>query len=204
MKHVYIEYSSSAYSAMFNRMGYTVVSDPSQADFICFTGGSDVSPSLYGDTKHKTTGSDMYRDLKENRLFDWARRNDKPMVGICRGGQFLNVMSGGRMYQDVTNHCMSHTITDLESGEVYYVSSTHHQMMMPSERGRVLAVSDIRSQRDWFDGEMARRDVSNTGIEVVYYAHTQCLCFQPHPEFTGDTYAGMHKYFKQLLDDYVY
>jgi GMP synthase-like glutamine amidotransferase len=204
MKKVYIEYASAPYTRMFALMGYVVVSDPEQADFVCFTGGADVSPILYGDAVHRTTHSDLYRDKKEKRLFDWTMKNDKPKVGICRGGQFLNVMSGGRMYQDVTNHCTPHLLVDLESRRDYLVSSTHHQMMMPSDKAKVLAVADIRSMRAWFDGQVAKSDISQKGIEVVYYPHTNSLCFQPHPEFDGEMYAGMHRYFQQLLDDYIF
>lgn len=200
LKTVYIEHSSMAYQDMFKRMGFTVVHSPEAADILCFTGGADVTPAMYGDAKHRATGNDPYRDAKEKRLYDWAIENRKPMVGICRGGQFLNVMSGGRMYQDVTEHCGDHDIVDVETGEVFYVSSTHHQMMMPSADASIVATSTNRGAREWFDQEMFRRDVSDTDYEVVFYPSTQCLCFQPHPEFSDNVYAGMHSYFAALLN----
>lgn len=204
MLNVYIEYRSSQYTMLFIKLGFTVVDTPEKANLICFTGGSDVTPSMYGDSKHRTTGNDEWRDAKEERLFKWAREKNIPMVGICRGSQFLNVMSGGRMYQHVSNHCNSHSITDVETGEVVFVSSTHHQMMMPSTDGVLVASSNLGGSREWFDGPIARKDVSQEDIEVVFYPTTNCLCFQPHPEFTDEAYQGMFTYFSDLLKRYFF
>lgn len=200
MKTVYIEHSSMAYQDMFKRMGFSVCHSPEAADLVCFTGGADVTPAMYGDAKHRETGNDPYRDAKEKRLYDWCVENKKVMVGICRGGQFLNVMSGGRMYQHVEEHCGDHSITDIQTGEVFYVSSTHHQMMMPSGDATIVATADLQGSREWYDQEVFKKDVSDSDIEVVFYPSTQCLCFQPHPEFSGNVYAGMHSYFAALLN----
>lgn len=203
MKKVYIEHSSAAYIALFMHLGFEVTDNVESADLFCFTGGSDVSPSYYGDASHRTTGADAYRDAKEARLFHVIQGMKKPSVGICRGGQFLNVMSGGRMYQDVTGHGLSHHITDCETGETVYVSSTHHQMMMPGEKAIMVAYGAVPSQRQWYDGEIFKRDASSDNVEVVYYKDTNCLCFQPHPEFGGVAYQHMQTYFRSLLERFL-
>lgn len=203
-KYVYIEHGSSDYTLMFIKLGYIVTHDVSKADLVCFTGGSDVSPSLYASAKHQTTWNDEWRDTKEQRLFDELRERNIPMVGICRGGQFLNVMSGGSMYQDVSKHTCSHSITDLETGDVIWVSSTHHQMMKPSSSGVLVASSNLGGKREWYEGTIFKRDVSEEDIEVVFYPDTNCLCFQPHPEFTGETYEKMFTYFGECLKKYLF
>lgn len=191
------------YGRLFLSLGHTLVVDFAKADLIVFTGGADVSPEYYGDNKHPATVSGMYRDEMESVFFKAALELKIPMVGICRGGQFLNVMSGGRMYQHVTKHCRTHEITDLQTGERTYVSSTHHQMMMPSPKGILVASSTLGGTREWYDGEIFKKDVSTEDIEVVYYPHTQCLCFQPHPEFMSKEYAPMRKYFESLLERFL-
>lgn len=127
---------SFAYRALFTSYGFEVVDgliDGHHAvDLVVFTGGADVSPGLYGHEHHHTTYNDVFRDQMEAQAFERCSMHDIPMVGICRG-QFLNVMSGGEMYQDVSGHGMPHEITDLVTGETVYVSSTHHQMMKPSQ-----------------------------------------------------------------------
>lgn len=202
MKKVFIEHTSPEYAAMFLSLGFTIVKAIEEADLICFTGGSDVSPGLYGDAKHVYTQPWPERDTREQKVFSEGLRLGIPFVGICRGAQFLNVMSGGRMYQHVEKHTRSHEITDLQTGEKVYVSSTHHQMMMPSPEAVLVASSTLGGAREWYDGQVERFDVSEQDIEVVFYDRTQALCFQPHPEFNGTDYVGMRKYFKELLHRY--
>lgn len=200
MKKVYIEHPSQDYRDLFQVIGFAVVDSPDNADLICFTGGADVSSAYYGDKQHPATFSDHYRDAKEERIFLSMLDKKKAMVGICRGAQFLNVMSGGRMYQDVTDHTRSHYLTDVETGEVVYVSSTHHQMMLPSLGGKVLAYGNHTAQAEWYDGAIIKRSEAVQSVEVVHYAGTHCLCFQPHPEFDDTVFDGMRNYFAGLLE----
>ncbi len=201
---VYIEQSSSQYVMLFITMGFTVTSDFDSASLICFTGGADVSPHLYGDRPHKNTYSDAVRDAKEERLYVEALKQGKSMVGICRGAQFLNVMNGGRMYQDVGLHGRSHDIIDIGTGDRIHVSSTHHQMMMPQEDAVILATAELNGKREWFDGQVERNDYSKEDIEVVFYPRTKCLCFQPHPEFTVPGGQPMKDYFERLVSTYLF
>jgi GMP synthase-like glutamine amidotransferase len=205
--NVYIESGNYEYANLFARVKYDIVYDREAADLVVFTGGEDVSPSLYGDRPHEYTYNNITRDEKEQALYKWCAENNKPMVGICRGAQFLNVMNGGRMYQHVGNHTRSHDIIDIETGDRVYVTSTHHQMMMPSKNGKVLAKSaGVLSYREWFNGIAAWRDHDNEGIEVVLYDDTRCLCFQPHPEMDQESrgYGGMRSYFHYLVVKHLF
>lgn len=206
-KKCHIVFGNYEYHHLFKELGYELVDyilseQLEPVDLVVFTGGEDVTPGLYGAQAHPTTHNSVERDIFEKSVFDTCIRHNIPMVGICRGGQFLNVMSGGAMYQHVQGHTRSHSITDATTGEVVYVSSTHHQMMKPSSKGILVASSTIGGEREWFEGDVFMRDVSNQDIEVVYYEDTKCLCFQPHPEFTGPEYEGMKMYFKSLLERY--
>lgn len=202
MKKVFIVGGGYDYEQLFERLGYEAVGAAIMPDLVCFTGGSDVSPGVYGDKPHPQTYSDAYRDQKEAQIMLSYVEKGVPLVGICRGGQFLNCMSGGRMYQHVDKHCRSHSITDARTGEQVFVSSTHHQMMMPSPEALLVASSTLGGSREWFDGEVFKRDVSEEDIEVVYYENTKALCFQPHPEFQSAEYGGMEKYFAGLLKEF--
>jgi carbamoylphosphate synthase small subunit len=199
----YIVNGSAAYRLLFLRMGFELTQNMQEAEIACFTGGEDVSPELYGDTAHKYTGNNPERDHQEAVYFHRFKHKKIPMLGVCRGGQLLNVLSGGRMYQHVTHHAGDHEITDARTGETVLVSSTHHQMFMPSPKALLVAYSTLGGTREWYDGDVFRRDVSNTDYEVVYYEHTKCLCFQPHPEFGGDKYEGMYQYFKGLVHEFL-
>lgn len=204
MKSVFIVDGGMAYHLLFKKLGFNIVDSLTKADLVCFTGGADVTPSLYGDLKHPLTGNDPFRDSVEKEIFSYCSKNSIPMVGICRGGQFLNVMSGGRMYQHVSKHTDPHFITDLQEGVEVFVSSTHHQMMMPSNQATIIASASLGGFREWYDGEVFRRDVSDQDFEVVYYKHTNCLCFQPHPEFERPEYEEMQTYFSKLIQQYLF
>ena len=68
-------------------------------ELVVFTGGADVDPSLYRETMEVRTHSDLARDLFEKMFYKACRTYVVPMVGICRGAQFLTVMNGGKLKQ---------------------------------------------------------------------------------------------------------
>lgn len=71
-------------------------------DGFLFTGGPDVHPALYKEDAMRYCGSiDDRRDTLELLLFHEASRLDKPIFGICRGIQLINVALGGSLYQDI-------------------------------------------------------------------------------------------------------
>lgn len=118
-------------------------------DGLLLPGGQDVDPALYGEEKSPACGSlCSARDRMEGILLDAALRLDKPVLGICRGLQFLNAHTGGTLYQDLptehpgVNHRMErpydrpqHAVTidresplfDIVGGREYQVNSCHHQ-----------------------------------------------------------------------------
>ena len=71
-------------------------------DGVFLTGGVDVDPSCYGESKHPKCGAtDPDRDAIEILLLEHAMRTRKPLLAVCRGIQILNVACGGTLYQDV-------------------------------------------------------------------------------------------------------
>lgn len=61
-----------------------------------------MSPALYGEAPHPRLGAvQRERDSAELPLARWAAAEGKPLLGICRGIQVLNVALGGTLYQDL-------------------------------------------------------------------------------------------------------
>lgn len=208
MRKVFIVGGNYQYLSLFQTEGYVVVDEVWKADLVCFTGGEDVSPTLYGEPTHKTTWPNLGRDNAEKSVYRECILSKIPMVGICRGGQFLNVMCGGRMYQDVSGHAIMglHTIYDLLDGDEVQVTSTHHQMMRPSSRALVIAVAREGSKKVAYSHEDAKFYIEDGGdeYEVVCYEEEGVLCFQPHPEYTGVAYQGMKEYFFRCINQYLF
>lgn len=201
MPNVFIVTPQTGYAKMFLDNGWAVVDDMKNADLVCFTGGEDVSPDLYGEERHPHTGSYKPRDKYEIQEFNRAVELDIPCVGICRGGQFLNVMNGGKMYQHVENHCGAHYLTDIESELQVLVSSTHHQMMRPAKHATLVAYAELEGGKEWMEGHDICKTFAGPDTEVVWYPQTLSLCFQPHPEFNG--YEECTKYFFDLINRYI-
>ncbi|WP_286733902.1 MULTISPECIES: gamma-glutamyl-gamma-aminobutyrate hydrolase family protein [Sphingobacterium] len=74
-----------------------------QMDGIVLQGGSDIAPQHYGEEPIGPWKGDPYRDQYELKILDYAIRNHKPVLGICRGFQLMNVYFGGTMYQDIVS-----------------------------------------------------------------------------------------------------
>lgn len=70
-------------------------------DGYLFTGGDDIDPALYGEEKHEKCGNiEPERDLFELALLRELISADRPVFGICRGIQVMNVALGGTLWQD--------------------------------------------------------------------------------------------------------
>ena len=71
-------------------------------DGLVLQGGNDVAPESYGETPlHAQWHGDRIRDRYELELIDAFVRAGKPVFGVCRGFQLLNVYFGGTLYQDI-------------------------------------------------------------------------------------------------------
>ena len=133
-------------------------------DALLLTGGGDIDPARYGQTAHAETGGVwLDRDEMEFRLLERFHLARRPVLGICRGLQVVQVAFGGRLLQHVPDlvnpaderHSQNagqdsiHAVTwrsklpmaaVLES-QVTECSSFHHQAADPSALGQGLAVA---------------------------------------------------------------
>lgn len=105
-------------------------------DGLLLSGGGDLSADLFGQQKHiKSSPPDQRRDTEEFALIQAFCAKKKPILGICRGIQVLNVFFGGDLVQDVPNHnnilheikLMPDTFLNKLYGNEITVNSYHHQ-----------------------------------------------------------------------------
>lgn len=74
-------------------------------DGVLLSGGGDMEPERYGSSSHpKLFGVSAERDRTETALVQWAVEEAKPLFGICRGAQVLNVTLGGTLYRDISEY----------------------------------------------------------------------------------------------------
>ncbi|OZU87667.1 gamma-glutamyl-gamma-aminobutyrate hydrolase [Virgibacillus indicus] len=73
-----------------------------EIDGLYATGGYDIDPTLFGEEPHPKLGTIIPgRDTFEMKLIKKLIEMGKPILGVCRGCQILNIAAGGDMYQDI-------------------------------------------------------------------------------------------------------
>jgi putative glutamine amidotransferase len=169
---------------------------------VVFCGGSDISPELYDARPSPHCGhTDITRDYFEKDMYRIALESDIPMVGICRGSQFLCVMNGGTLVQHVGGHNRDHSV-DLESGGSILVNSLHHQMSMPPKDARILASIWHHPKPKYYGGlDQAGNQLfysPDKDVEAFFCASTRCLGVQWHPEIMNED-SGGYKGFLDML-----
>lgn len=204
-----------------NNPDYVGTNKVNEADVVCWLGGPDLDPQLYGQSP--LDGVHISPSMDKADLETWALVSDKDVlkVGICRGGQLLNVLCGGSMWQHVNNHSIRHSIYDIHLRIPVSVTSLHHQMMIPADKGAtvvaftcmatekrnlgtswkltlpgkdVVLPSDLLSSRSKLS---VKEKFFRTDYEVLWYKDQRCFCYQPHPEI--DQPEGV-AYFWNTLD----
>ena len=205
---VCIENNSSAYAQMFVDNGWEVVNSIEDADLLQLEGGADVSPELYGEAPHPRTWASENADWHTALLYVVAIELGIPIAGICRGSQFLCVMGGGKLWQDVDGHATGagHNLLDIESGDVIEgVSSTHHQQHRPASNAITIAVASPQlttCKESMVNGERGYQSAEKEDVEAFYYPHINALGYQPHPEFFNNTHP-CQKYYFNLIERYI-
>lgn len=127
-------------------------------DGFIFSGGDDIDPAYYGEGNTASKNICSTRDRFEKMLFEEAYKTGKPILGICRGIQAVNVFMGGSLHQHIDGHVQeepreirTHSVTLTKNGflrnvlneERIEVNSFHHQVIKLLADGLTVdAVSD--------------------------------------------------------------
>ncbi len=177
-----------------------ITKNPEDVALVVFTGGEDVSPSLYNEKPNRKTYSNLSRDLREKSIFESAVAANIPIAGICRGSQLLCALSGGKLIQHVSGHAGSHIMTTNE-GEVITVTSTHHQMQLPPPESTLVGWAAPKLS-SCYEGPPGVHYKPEFEYEIVHYPHTKALAMQYHPEFMSPESRGF-KYCEEIVRKYL-
>ena len=103
-----------------------------ELDGLVLQGGTDISPQMYGETPLRPEwAGDPERDRYELELLERFLKLNKPVLGICRGQQLINIAMGGTLYQD--------TATQMPGAQVHqdtsvYDEKYHHIEILPGSQ----------------------------------------------------------------------
>lgn len=179
-------------------------------DALMLTGGQDIHPSAYGEESLESVKDvSLKRDAFDLKLFEYALKAGKPILGICRGMQIMNVYFGGTLYQDIAvgtesghknnkeramgkaSHMMHLEYPSLmysifEEEEVH-INSFHHQAIKEvASRFRVTGVSE-----DGLIEAIEDKDASGPWLVGVQW----------HPEMMVYDYPKMLKLFEYFVQE---
>lgn len=159
-------------------------------DGLVMTGGHDVNPECYGE-------SDRYgnlhccdaRDEMEFALLERAISSDKPVLGICRGLQIMNVFCGGTLYQDLPSEHPSdvdHHQHPPYDRPAHHVRLCEHTSLFDDLQVNVLAVNSYHHQaiHDLAQGLVAMAISEDGLVEAIDRPESRYFrAVQWHPEF---------------------
>jgi len=144
----------------------------------------DVSPELYGENGNPPHATEL--DIADKKAILAFAGKNKPVLGICRGIQILNVVYGGSLWQNIDGHAFDRTgrhAVKIAKGNVLYdfygenatVSSTHHQAVKKIAPSFIVAAT-----------------ANDSTVEAVYHAENpKIMGIQWHPEYmNNDNFIG--------------
>src|SRR5690554_152556 len=182
------QFTNTRYIKHFTHNGFNTIQinldnpDPESVFDLCdaflITGGNDVDPSFFGEINEGLSKHvDLRLDLLDKQIVEYAVKTKKPLLGICRGLQTINVFLGGSLHQDLgklnemhesikDNHkinLIDHPLFEWKSPIM--VNSYHHQ-----------AIKDVAPSLDvigWHDDDT---------VEMVVHKSLPIFAVQWHPE----------------------
>ena len=172
-----------------------------ELDGLVLQGGSDVSPLTYGETPLRPEWKgDRVRDMYEIDLLQEFVSAGKPVLGICRGLQLINVAFGGTLYQDILAQRGAHQLHHYDSDA--YDQHYHSITLAPgSELARLypnlgrVRVNSIHHQAAKTLGKdlvSEALSVPDAGIEAIRWRGSSYVFgVQWHPEFHDPADASL-------------
>lgn len=179
-------------------------------DGVFLAGGVDVDPTSYREARDTLCGrTDLDRDFVEMLFTRWAREDGKPLFGVCRGLQIINVAAGGSLYQDTTAHfagAIKHDYFPTAGFARDYLAHTvrvHagtrlHEIMGADE----LAVNSMHHQglREIAEGLTVSATAPDGLIEALEApGDAFCVGVQWHPEMLVEHDAGTRRLFEAFV-----
>lgn len=183
------------FDAEVSRRQISVRNYVNSLDALMLQGGADVSPTSYGQKPLRPEWSgDIVRDRYEMELLEGFLEQGKPVLGICRGCQLINVAFGGTLLQDIAEMRADaglHVDADLYDQHQHDIrfepQSRLAQLYEGREGGRVNSIHHQAVDRLGSDLQIEARSTDDGVVEAIRARGTAFVAgLQWHPEFHAE------------------
>ncbi len=169
-------------------------------------GGGDIDPEYYNEPVDGSEGIDRELDAFQFEILERFLKAGKPVLGVCRGHQLINVYFGGSLIQDIPEKAAHTQINEQDNvheitafrgsllqsfyGNCFFVNSSHHQAV--NEPGKGLAVT-----ARGLDGVAEALEHESLPVVSVQF-HPERMCYQNARPDTVDGSAIFEWFLKSL------
>lgn len=173
------------YVVFFEELGYEITPVSNfqnitfNADFLVLTGGGNI----YNEQPQ--------RDKIEEKLFKEALIQNKPIIGICRGMQYINILLDGKITKNAKLNI------ERKNGLDHLVSINDKSYMVNNYHNDIVFENELSSKLN-----ILARDIDNNTIEAFYSNELKILGLQWHPERNFSNTEGK-EYSKKLIKDFI-
>lgn len=156
------------------------ISGLSTCDALILPGGGDITPGFFGQANHGSRSIDTELDLLQLQALEFFILSKKPVLGICKGMQLINIFFGGTLIQDMPNHAEH----QLPEGDLLHPSLVTQDCILSHLYGREFTVNSNHHQAvDKLGKHLHTIQLSHDNtIEGICHDTLPVLGVQWHPE----------------------
>lgn len=177
--------------------------DPAQAalsSHLLLPGGGDIAPILFGQTDHGSRQIDTELDILQLKALALFIEQKKPVLGICKGLQIINVHFGGDIRQHIDT-ADRHKWTGRDQTHLVYHSALNHNDFFYELYGNSTLVNSAHHQAvdRLGEGLVCACRADDNVIEGLFHAFLPLFAVQWHPErFWAQGGESLFRYFISL------
>ena len=180
LSHQTKNYENACIRSGFTPCTSLSLSELSTCDGLILPGGSDITPGFYSQNINGSRDINTELDLKQFQALDLFVRMGKPVLGICKGMQVINVFFGGTLIQDLPNS----SAHQQEEGDLIHPASITEECLLSNLYGKEFLINSNHHQAvDKLGKDLQIVQISHDGV-VEAFRHTNLPIFavQWHPE----------------------
>ena len=171
-------------------------------DGVLFAGGDDVDPKHYGEEiAFDNVQTTPLRDDFELALAELLKNDSRPILGICRGEQLLNVAFGGSLYQHIDGHRQEEKgAVNLRTAKILEGSFLHEIVGESEIKTNSFHHQAVKAVAPGFVASAVADDGTVEAIEPAVKSDRFFLAVQWHPEYLVKTDAPAKKIFEAFVE----